>query len=195
MSYKAVKATKVGTAALSIGIFHFDPDRDDENGRYQRMILPAEDAARVEKKKLGKIFAAATKSDFDQWMVHISSARTGDAAAKRLEESIDEDERLSSAAISNLQAVAFPAGSPARDASVRTRVGNFDPDAPPAGEDEDADEGVLGLSVAKLKAALADIDSVGDLEDLRADEEKKAKPREGALKAIDDRIAELKPDA
>ena len=46
MSYKHVVAIARGSVALSIGIAHFDPDREDEDGRYQHQILTDADAAK-----------------------------------------------------------------------------------------------------------------------------------------------------
>ena len=206
MSYKAFRAIKVGTVALSVGITHFDPDRKDENGRYRAGLLPAADAARAEKKGLVELHDKTfTEKDYEQWKLEIAK-RDGeeageDAGAARLRKVAEDDEDVATAAVSNLKTVAHPPGTPARDASVQTRVRNSDPDAAPIPEsdDEDEDEGegeggvdttVLKQSLPKLEKAIAKIDDVDTLNSLRTAEEK-GQNRDGAKTAIDARIAQL----
>lgn len=188
MTHKKVQALKIGSIALSGGISHFNPQSKKENGRYQRAILPAEDAARAEKRGLVKIVGDATQADYDKWRVDITSD-VGTAAAERIEKN-----PVDSPAVANKDAISFPPNTAAVNPALHHQI---DPDAPPmpgAPKDEGEGEGsLIDLSVAKMKPELDKITDPAVLQQLR-DGEVKGKNRDSALEVIDDRIKALEAE-
>lgn len=187
MSYKTVTALALGTVATSIGIMHFDPDRDDEDGRYQTRILPNADAAKAERKGLVKIDGDATEAEFKAQQAGVAvSARPAEVGADRLSE-MDDAPRGDAAGATPATATLrnFPAGQGRVDSAG-------DPDAAPvAGQqgDENVDP-ILKLSIPKMKEALKSVDSIEELDRLHTAEEA-GQDREGAKEAIDARKSEL----
>ena len=185
MSYKHVVAIARGSVALSIGIAHFDPDREDEDGRYQHQILTDADAAKAEKRGLVKIEDDASEAEFKAARAGVS-ARPAEIAAKRLEDREFSEERTMGAASGAATSLArnFPLGTGPEAATSRS---GFDPDAAPGGE-EGAD--ILDQSVKKLEAASASIESVEEIASL-IDAEIAGKNRDTAVKALEERKATL----
>lgn len=182
MAYKLVKAIALGSVATSIGIMHFDPDRDDEDGRYQSRILPAADAEKAEKRELVEIEGDASEEDFKRQQSGFS-ARPADVAAKRIGELPDDETGYLAGGSGPATASArnFPAGQGRLDSAG-------DPDAAPVTGDEAPS--ILNQSIPKLKEALKDVDDVAELD--RLDEAETAgQDRDGAHDAIQDRKAEL----
>jgi len=189
MSYKLVTAIALGTVATSIGIMHFDPDREDEDGRYQRRILPDADAVKAEKKGLVEIEGDATEAEFKAQQSGVAvSARPAEVGAERLQE-MEESPRGDAAGATPATATLrnFPAGQGRMDTLA-------DPDAAPVEGDEtvpgSTEPKVLQQSIPKLKVALADMTDVAELQQLREDEEAHQN-RDGAKDAINDRLGEL----
>lgn len=190
--YKHVKAVLLGTIGTSIGVVHFDPDRDDEDGRYQRAVLPVADALKAENRKLVKIVGDATEDEFKAQQQGLSIPRVSSETLEALaEQSQNED------ASASLAGGAAPA-----TASVR----NYQPGHGPAATSGDVDaaplpgtnpskgdgtSALLQLPIAKLKVALDAITDIAELDKLHAEESAVATPRAGALEAIDARKTAL----
>lgn len=184
MAYKRVIAIAVGTVATSIGLFHFNPDRDDEDGRYQTRILPEADAKKAESRELVKIEGDATKEDFDRQQAGFS-ARPADVAAQRIAE-LPDDETVFLAggtATATMAGRNFPEGQGGLNDS------EGDPDAAPVGGDA-SEPGPLDQSITKLTEYLKGVDDAAELDRLR-EAEVNGKSRDGALAAIDARKQEL----
>jgi len=186
MSYKAVRALAAGSVALSSGIHHFSPGDERENGRYGQSILSAADADKAVGKGLVEITGDATETDYKQWQTTIASEDVNVAAARRVQESVDNDEETDDASVSNINSVAFPPDSPARDPGT----GLPDPDAGPVdGETRQATAdgpAILNQSIPKLKAALEGVSTAEELDALH-DAEEAGLDRDGAKGAIDER--------
>lgn len=190
--FKAVQALKIGSAALSTGIVHFNPERAERkrDPRYAGGIFSAADAAVLEKKKLGKVVGEVTQEDYDAWNLSQVSGIAAAAVARINATPVD------SPVVDNIFAVAHPAGSVGAELGTT----DFDPDAAPganggapAGDDDDVPE-VLKLGVRAMPAALAEIDDLAELNDL-GEYEAAHKKRATALEHIDARIAEVRAKA
>lgn len=179
MSYKTVTAIALGSVATSIGIMHFDPKRDDEDGRYQTRILPEADAEKAVRRELVEITGDATEQEFKRQQAGFS-ARPADVAAQRIADLPDDE-------------TAFLAGGTATGTAASrnyapgqgpdANLGGGDPDAAPVANEE---PGPLDQSVDKLTEYLATVDSVETLDALAA-AETAGKSRKGALDAIAER--------
>lgn len=189
MSYKTVTAIALGTVATSIGIMHFDPDRSDEDGRYQRRILPDADAKKAEQRELVKIEGDATEADFKAQQAGFSP-RPADVAAERIGELPDDETEY--LAGGSGPSTAVTRNHPPGQGIEYERPS--DPDAAPVsggGTGGEAEEpGPLDQSIPKLTEYLAGVTDTAELDRLRTSEEG-GKSREGALAAIDARKAEL----
>jgi hypothetical protein len=180
MAYKTFKALAVGTVGGVAGIAHFDPSREDEGGRYQKGIVPADVAAKAEKRGLIKITGDASEKDYQAQTIGVS-ARPADVAADRLEDMEKAPRKdAAGAAPATVASRNFPVGQGRTDT-----LG--DPDAAPVDEEE---PGPLDQSIDALTAHLATIEDVAELDRLRA-AEVGGKSRKSAIKAIDARKAEL----
>ena len=185
-SYKHVVAIGVGTIAGTIGITHFDPERSDEDGRYQHRILPLEDAKKAEQRGIGKIEGDATEAEFKAQQMGVS-ARPAEVAAERLKEMDDAPLPLGASTATGTAAMRnFPDGQGPKAATLNS--GTVDPDAAPGGGD---DKSILDLGVKKLPAALENVETVEEIDSLIEQEKAKEEPRQGALDALEKRKAAL----
>lgn len=183
MSYKFVKAIALGTVATSIGIMHFDPDRGDEDGRYQRRVLPDADVDKPLKRGLIEVEGDASERDFAAQQAGVS-ARPAEVGAARLQDLADEGGDMghgTNDAAGTILARNFSAGQGLRATG--------DPDAAPGGKSE-RENPILDQSIPKLKEALEGVSSAEELDALHAAEEA-GQNRDGAKAAIDERKAAL----
>lgn len=152
--YKTVKATAMGTVATSVGILHFDPKREDEDGRYLGMILPAADAAKVERRELGKITGDATKAEFDKQQAGygVDLSRIREIATDAIAEASEAEEANgttllgASAAASTTNIRNFPAGE-----GPEGVTSGADPDAAPIPGQGGAGASEAGASTEKTE--------------------------------------------
>lgn len=189
--YKHVKAIALGTVATSIGIMHFDPARDDEDGRYQTRVLPDADATKAKNRELVEITGDATKQEFDaQQAGYPMTGRVREIAVERVAQaSEDESAQLAgetASATANLRN--FPAG-----AGPDAVPSGGDPDAAPRPSGAGGDAGapkILKQSVPKLTESLKGISDSGELAKLLKAEED-GQNRDGAKAAIEARSKEI----
>ena len=191
MSYKHVIAIAVGTIAGTAGITHFDPDREDEDGRYQSRILPDQDAKRAVTRGIGKIEGDATEAEFKAQQMGVS-ARPAEVAAARIEEMGDAPLPLGASTAPATAAVRnFPGGQ--GPAAAVAASGSFDPDAAPGGDDDDVS--ILDLNVRKLAKAVEGVETVEQVDELIKEENAKDEPRAAALDALEKRKKALTENA
>lgn len=129
--YKSVKAIALGTVATSLGILHFDPDRKDEGGRYQGMILPEPDAEKARKRELVEITGDATAEDFkrQQLGLGVDTSKVREIAADAIALASQEADENSSGLMAGDAAVST--------ASIRNFPEGAGPDAVPSGGNSD----------------------------------------------------------
>lgn len=191
MSYVNVTAKARGSVSLSDGIFHFDPERSDEDGRYQSRVLKREDALKAQRKGLVDIDedSAATQGEYRAQQQGLS-ARPATVAAERLEQKAEDDGLRTplggSTALSTSIARNYPEGQGPESATARSGV---DPDAAPGGGEVEQPE-ALKQSIPKLEEHLKTVDDVATIDTLISAEEA-GQNRDGALKALKDRKEEL----